>query len=190
MTVSVVRSPLFAELSLRGWFPIWVAVILGILAVATVGLFYFRESGRTAGLPRFLRAILTTEIESFESRERTRLAAPAVKPRMEGIEQHVIGGRRGQRQVGCVGAQAKRANYFDRPAANRVLVFVAMELEHIEFEFAHTLADIVAGGVYEHTDYSCATANRTPNLGRPFERNAAWTRRIKVQPDHPGTQRD
>jgi hypothetical protein len=45
-------STLFAELSLRGWFPGWVALVLGLAAVAAAGVFYAREAGRTAVLPR------------------------------------------------------------------------------------------------------------------------------------------
>jgi hypothetical protein len=49
-------NPLFAELSLRGWFPGWVAVLLGVAAVATAGVLYAREAGRIAVLPRVLMA--------------------------------------------------------------------------------------------------------------------------------------
>src|SRR5207249_668084 len=34
MSDPVVMSPLFAELSLRGWFPGWLALLLGLAAVA------------------------------------------------------------------------------------------------------------------------------------------------------------
>src|SRR5581483_12082551 len=47
---------LFAELSLRGWFPGWLALLLGLAAVAAAGVFYAREAGRIAVLPRVLMA--------------------------------------------------------------------------------------------------------------------------------------
>src|SRR5262245_52453985 len=56
MSESFAVSTLFAELSLRGWFPGWLAVLLGVAAVAAAGVFYAREAGRIAVLPRVLMA--------------------------------------------------------------------------------------------------------------------------------------
>ena len=39
-------SPLFAELQARGWFPGWLALVLGLLAVVAVGVLYVKEAGR------------------------------------------------------------------------------------------------------------------------------------------------
>ena len=42
-------DPLFAAtLALRGWFPWWAALLLGVVAVAAVGVLYYREGGRTS----------------------------------------------------------------------------------------------------------------------------------------------
>jgi hypothetical protein len=41
-------TPLFAELSLRGWFPLWLAALLGVAAAAGVVALYLREGGRTS----------------------------------------------------------------------------------------------------------------------------------------------
>jgi hypothetical protein len=41
-------SPLFAELQARGWFPAWLALVLGLLAVLAVGALYIKEAGRLA----------------------------------------------------------------------------------------------------------------------------------------------
>ncbi|MFO0797396.1 MAG: hypothetical protein U0804_07945 [Gemmataceae bacterium] len=43
-------TPLFAELSFRGWFPWWLAALLGLAAAGWVVVLYFREGGRV-GLP-------------------------------------------------------------------------------------------------------------------------------------------
>ena len=48
-------TPLFADLAFRGWFPRWLAVAMGVLAVAAVLLLYFREAGR---IPAWRRAIM------------------------------------------------------------------------------------------------------------------------------------
>jgi hypothetical protein len=50
--------PLFAELALRGWFPVWLAVLLGLAAVVAVGLLYRREAGRVPAAARVLMAAL------------------------------------------------------------------------------------------------------------------------------------
>src|SRR5437588_10434022 len=51
-------APLFAELSLRGSFPLWIAILLGFAAVATVGVLYVRESPRLGFLPRSVMALI------------------------------------------------------------------------------------------------------------------------------------
>ena len=52
MTTLFAVDPLFAELSLRGWVPVWMAVLLGLVAVAAVGLMYVLETGRVGVVPR------------------------------------------------------------------------------------------------------------------------------------------
>ena len=47
--------PLFADLAFRGWFPLWLAIVLGLAAVAATVLVYRREAGR---LPVGARIIL------------------------------------------------------------------------------------------------------------------------------------
>jgi hypothetical protein len=44
--------PLFAELSLRGWFPWWLALVLGLAAAGAVVVLYAREAGRIGWAPR------------------------------------------------------------------------------------------------------------------------------------------
>lgn len=56
MTESFALGPLFAELTYRGWFPWWLAMLLGAAAVGAAGVFYAREAGRSAVLPRVLMA--------------------------------------------------------------------------------------------------------------------------------------
>ncbi|MBX9584747.1 MAG: hypothetical protein K2X87_30965 [Gemmataceae bacterium] len=51
-------SALFAELSLRGWVPLWAAVALGVLAAAAVVGLYAREAGRLGILPRAAMALV------------------------------------------------------------------------------------------------------------------------------------
>ncbi len=49
------------ELATRGWFPTWLALILGALAIVAVIVLYITESGRIGLLPRvFLVAVRTT----------------------------------------------------------------------------------------------------------------------------------
>ena len=49
-------TPLFAAtLAFRGWFPAWLATVMGVAAVAAVVLVYLRESGR---LPTWRRLLL------------------------------------------------------------------------------------------------------------------------------------
>lgn len=55
MTQTMPISPLFADLALRGWFPLWLAVTLGIASAIGIALLYFKESGR---LPVFTRIFL------------------------------------------------------------------------------------------------------------------------------------
>ena len=51
-------TPLFAELSLRGWVPLWLAVAVGVVAAAAVVALYVREAGRLGVLPRLVMAFL------------------------------------------------------------------------------------------------------------------------------------
>src|SRR4051812_11344696 len=37
---------LFAELAFRGWFPTWLAALLGLLAILATAIVYRREAGR------------------------------------------------------------------------------------------------------------------------------------------------
>lgn len=46
-------QPIFAELAARGFFPVWVAVVMAVVAVVAVGLLYRREAGR---VPAWRRA--------------------------------------------------------------------------------------------------------------------------------------
>ncbi|MDB5309636.1 MAG: hypothetical protein JWO38_3838 [Gemmataceae bacterium] len=62
MTHLFAVSPLFAELSLRGWFPVWLAFLLGIAAVAAVGVLYVREAGRLGFAPRSTMAMIRITI--------------------------------------------------------------------------------------------------------------------------------
>ena len=55
MIVQFDSAPLFADLAFRGWFPRWLAVVMGVLAVAAVVLLYFREAGR---VPAWRRAVM------------------------------------------------------------------------------------------------------------------------------------
>ncbi|MFO0937686.1 MAG: hypothetical protein U0798_14365 [Gemmataceae bacterium] len=55
MTSLAVSNPLFADLALRGWFPLWLAVLLGLASLAGVVALYLKESGR---LPLWRRLIL------------------------------------------------------------------------------------------------------------------------------------
>ena len=51
-------SPLFAELSFRGWVPLWAAVALGVAAAAVVVLLYAREAGRLGVFARGAMALV------------------------------------------------------------------------------------------------------------------------------------
>lgn len=51
-------TALFAELSLRGWFPLGLALLIGAVAIGAVGLLYAREAGRTKALPRTVMALI------------------------------------------------------------------------------------------------------------------------------------
>ncbi len=50
------------DLELRGWFPPWLAVVLGVLAVIVVIALYLREAGRLALAPRLLMALVRAAI--------------------------------------------------------------------------------------------------------------------------------
>ncbi|QEL18212.1 hypothetical protein [Limnoglobus roseus] len=49
---------LFAELAVRGWFPTWLAVLMGLAAVASVVFLYRREAGRISVGRRVVMAAL------------------------------------------------------------------------------------------------------------------------------------
>ena len=49
-------TPLFGELALRGWFPGWLALLMGAAAVGSVALLYLREAGRVSAKGRILMA--------------------------------------------------------------------------------------------------------------------------------------
>src|SRR5438105_12400294 len=51
-------DPVFAELAFRGWFPWWLAVPIGVVGAAAVGVLYVVEAGRIGFLPRTLMAAL------------------------------------------------------------------------------------------------------------------------------------
>src|SRR4051812_2575100 len=53
---------LFAELSLRGTFPIWAAVLLGLAAVAAIAVLYARDGRRLGAAPRVLMAAVRAAI--------------------------------------------------------------------------------------------------------------------------------
>jgi hypothetical protein len=50
--------PLWAEMQRRGWFPLWLAILLGVAAAAVVIRLYLRESERLGVFPRLLLAAL------------------------------------------------------------------------------------------------------------------------------------
>ncbi len=55
MTYLFAYAPLFAEMQRRGWFPAWIALLLGLGGVVSVGVLYALESGR---LDVFRRLVL------------------------------------------------------------------------------------------------------------------------------------
>ena len=55
-------TPLFAELSLRGWFPTWLAALLGLAAAAWVVVLCLRESGRVSLPAKALLAVVRVGI--------------------------------------------------------------------------------------------------------------------------------
>lgn len=55
-------APLFGELQRRGWFPLWLALALGVLAVVIVGVLYVKEAGRIGALPRAVMALVRTAV--------------------------------------------------------------------------------------------------------------------------------
>ncbi|HET6572701.1 MAG TPA: hypothetical protein VFG68_03790, partial [Fimbriiglobus sp.] len=55
MIDATATTALFADLAFRGWFPKWLAVAMGVLAVAAVVLLYLREAGR---VPAWRRAVM------------------------------------------------------------------------------------------------------------------------------------
>ena len=57
MIADVTLTPLFAmTLALRGWFPTWLAVVLGLASVVAVAFVYLREAGRVSLWRRALLA--------------------------------------------------------------------------------------------------------------------------------------
>ncbi len=56
MTHLFAIAPLFAELQRRGWFPAWLALLLGLAAVASVGVLYALEAGRLNVVRRLILA--------------------------------------------------------------------------------------------------------------------------------------
>src|SRR4051812_36758673 len=51
-----VSMPMFASLALRGWFPLWLAIVLAVLSGAAVLAFYVREAQRVPLLVRLALA--------------------------------------------------------------------------------------------------------------------------------------
>lgn len=49
-------TELFGELALRGWFPVWLALLMGIASFVAVGLLYRREAGRVSVTARIIMA--------------------------------------------------------------------------------------------------------------------------------------
>ncbi len=47
------ETALFAEIAARGFFPVWLAIVMAVIAVVAVGLLYRREAGR---VPAWRRA--------------------------------------------------------------------------------------------------------------------------------------
>ncbi len=62
MHTVIAFAPLFAELQRRGWFPLWLAVVLAVLAVLAVGVLYVKEAGRLGVFPRMSMALVRTAI--------------------------------------------------------------------------------------------------------------------------------
>src|SRR4051812_46721332 len=56
MTYLFAYAPLFADMQRRGWFPPWIALLLGLAGVASVGVLYAKESGRLGVFRRLVLA--------------------------------------------------------------------------------------------------------------------------------------
>src|SRR6188472_4200762 len=56
MQALLALSPVFAELTTRGWFPMWLAIPLAVVGAGGVGVLYALEAGRLGALPRVLMA--------------------------------------------------------------------------------------------------------------------------------------
>ncbi len=54
--------PLFAEMQRRGWFPLWAALLLGVVAIIAVGILYLKEAGRLSVGRRLLLLALRMAI--------------------------------------------------------------------------------------------------------------------------------
>ncbi|MBY0512676.1 MAG: hypothetical protein K2P78_02045 [Gemmataceae bacterium] len=55
-------SPVLAELTTRGWFPLWLAIPLAVVGAAGVGVLYALEAGRLGTAPRVVMAALRMAI--------------------------------------------------------------------------------------------------------------------------------
>ena len=59
------NTPLFAELQRRGFFPWWLALILGVAAVVAVGVLYVKEAGRLGIVTRLALAMVRVVLVLF-----------------------------------------------------------------------------------------------------------------------------
>ncbi len=62
MNTVVAFTPLFAELQRRGWFPLWSALLLAVLAVLAVGVLYIKEARRLGLIPRLALATVRVTV--------------------------------------------------------------------------------------------------------------------------------
>jgi len=62
MNTSGLIIPLWAEMQRRGWFPLWLAILLGLIAVVLVARLYLRESPRLGFLPRLTLALIRVSL--------------------------------------------------------------------------------------------------------------------------------
>jgi hypothetical protein len=71
-----------------------------------------------------------------------------------------------------------------------VLLLVAVKLDHVEIEFAQMLIDVVAIRIDEDSDNNCSPADRMADFARTVDCQIARARRIKVDADHFGAERN